>query len=62
MEAHLVRLAPLLLIDVVGGLVGFLIALGWWKASGRTMDRDAVMFITASYQLTPMVLCERVCV
>ena len=45
MEAHIIREAPVLLIDLVGGVVGFVIALGWWKGSGRTVDRDSTIFI-----------------
>jgi dolichol kinase len=35
---------PVIVIDAVAGLVGFLLALGWWKASGRELDRSAVVF------------------
>lgn len=45
MEAHIIKEAPVLLIDLVGGIVGFIIALGWWKVSGRTVDRDSTIFI-----------------
>lgn len=45
MEAHIIKAAPVLLIDLVGGMVGFIIALGWWKVSGRTVDRDSTIFI-----------------
>lgn len=45
MEAHIMKEAPVLLIDLVGGIVGFIIALGWWKVSGRTVDRDSTIFI-----------------
>jgi hypothetical protein len=44
-EAHIIKEAPVLLIDLVGGIVGFIIALGWWKVSGRTVDRDSTIFI-----------------
>jgi hypothetical protein len=44
-EAHIIKAAPVLLIDLVGGMVGFIIALGWWKVSGRTVDRDSTIFI-----------------
>lgn len=45
MEAHIIKEAPVLLIDLVGGIVGFIIALGWWKVSGRNVDRDSTIFI-----------------
>jgi hypothetical protein len=45
MEAHIMKEAPVLLIDLVGGIVGFIIAMGWWKVSGRTVDRDSTIFI-----------------
>jgi hypothetical protein len=45
MEAHIIKEAPVLLIDLIGGIVGFVIALGWWKVSGRTVDRDSTIFI-----------------
>lgn len=45
MEAHIIKEAPVLFIDLVGGIVGFIIALGWWKVSGRTVDRDSTIFI-----------------
>jgi hypothetical protein len=35
---------PVIIIDVVAGLVGFLLALGSWKASGREIDRNTVIF------------------
>ncbi len=27
------------------GIVGFIVSLGWGKASGRDMDRDTVLFL-----------------
>jgi hypothetical protein len=45
MEAHMIKEAPVLLIDLIGGIVGFVVALGWWKVSGRTVDRDSTIFI-----------------
>jgi hypothetical protein len=45
MEAHIIKEAPVLLIDLIGGVVGFILALGWWKISGRTVDRDSTIFI-----------------
>jgi hypothetical protein len=45
MEAHIMKEVPVLLIDLVGGIVGFIIALGWWKVSGRTVDRDSTIFL-----------------
>ena len=45
MEAHIIKEAPVLLIDLVGGIVGFVIALAWWKVSGRNLDRDSTIFI-----------------
>jgi hypothetical protein len=44
-EAHIIKELPVLMIDLVGGIVGFVIALGWWKVSGRTLDRDTTIFI-----------------
>jgi len=44
-EAHIIKEAPVLLIDLVGGIVGFVIALAWWKVSGRNLDRDSTIFI-----------------
>lgn len=37
--------APLLIIDLGVGCVGFLLSLGWVKTSGREMDRDTVLFL-----------------
>ena len=59
MEAHIIKEAPVLLIDLVGGIVGFFIALGWWKVSGRTVDRISTIFIAkifAGITLLGMVL------
>jgi hypothetical protein len=57
--AHIIKEAPVLMIDLVGGIVGFVIALGWWKVSGRTLDRDSTIFIAkifAGITLLGMVL------
>jgi hypothetical protein len=35
---------PAIVIDVVAGLVGFVLSLGWWKMSGRELDCSAVIF------------------
>ena len=32
-------------MDVAVGVVGFFIALGWWKISGRTVDRASTILI-----------------
>jgi hypothetical protein len=42
MEATILRYYPVLLIDLAVGLIGFGIGCGWWKASGRELDSDAV--------------------
>jgi hypothetical protein len=44
-ESQFLKELPVLIIDVVGAAVGFVIAISWWKASGRELDRDAVVFI-----------------
>ena len=49
MGAHLARAVPVLIIDVAGGLAGCSIALGWWKKSGRAVDRDSVMFLATLF-------------
>jgi hypothetical protein len=36
---------PGLFIDLGVGIGGFLLSLGWGRASGRTMDRDIVLFL-----------------
>jgi hypothetical protein len=41
--------APGLLIDVVFGMVGFLLAISWGKVSGRQMDRDTVLFLAKMF-------------
>jgi hypothetical protein len=45
MESGLTREFPVLIIDLVGGGLGFGIAIVWWKASGREVDRDAVLLM-----------------
>ena len=45
LEAHIVKILPVLLIAVVGGVGGFFLSLGWWKASGRAIDRDVVILM-----------------
>jgi hypothetical protein len=32
-------------MDVLVGIVGFALSAVWWKVSGRTLDRDAVIFM-----------------
>lgn len=49
MEAHITKEAPALFIDLIGGVVGFIVALGWWKASGRTVDRDSTIFLAKMF-------------
>ena len=44
-KADLIREAPVLFIDLIGGVVGYVIAIGWWKISGRTLDSDSAIFI-----------------
>lgn len=34
-----------LIMDVLVGIVGFALSAVWWKVSGRTLDRDAVIFM-----------------
>lgn len=34
-----------LMMDVLVGIVGFALSTVWWKVSGRTLDRDAVIFM-----------------
>jgi hypothetical protein len=36
---------PLVEIDVAAGVIGFLMAIGWGKASGGRVDRDTVLFL-----------------
>ncbi len=45
MESKIIKEIPVLLLDLLGGLAGFIISIAWWKASGRTLDSDAVIFI-----------------
>jgi hypothetical protein len=45
MEEKIIKELPVLIIDVVGGLVGFGLAVGWGKVSGRDMNRDTVVFL-----------------
>jgi hypothetical protein len=45
MESRFSREMPVLIIDLVGGGLGFGIAVIWWKVSGRDLDRDAVVLI-----------------
>ncbi len=45
MESRLIKELPVLVIDLVGGSLGFLMSVGWWKASGRALDRDTTIFI-----------------
>jgi hypothetical protein len=45
MEEKIVKELPVLLIDLVGSGLGFVIAVGWWKASGRDVDRQAIVFL-----------------
>ena len=41
--------APVLLIDLVAGTIGFLLAVSWGKVSGRDMDRDTVLFLAKMF-------------
>lgn len=36
---------PLVEIDIAVGVIGCLLALRWGKATGREMDRDAILFL-----------------
>jgi hypothetical protein len=45
MQHTLTKEAPALLIDVVLSVVAFLLMAGWWKVSGRELDRDATVFL-----------------
>ena len=44
MEAKLVRLEPLIILLLVMGFIGFFAILGWWKLSGREIDRSTILF------------------
>ena len=37
--------AFVLMMDVLVGIVGLALSTVWWKVSGRTLDRDAVIFM-----------------
>lgn len=37
--------AFVLMMDVLVGIVGLALSAVWWKVSGRTLDRDAVIFM-----------------
>lgn len=45
METRILKEAPAILIDLIVGAIGFAISIGWWKVSGRTVDRDSTIFI-----------------
>jgi hypothetical protein len=45
MQHTLTKEAPVLLIDVVMSVVAFFLMAGWWKVSGRQLDRDSVFFL-----------------
>lgn len=45
MEEKIVKELPVLLIDLVGSGLGFAMAAGWWKVSGRDLDRQGVVFL-----------------
>jgi hypothetical protein len=44
-ESKLAREIPLLMIALGIGIVGFALAVGWGKATGKTMDRATVVFL-----------------
>jgi hypothetical protein len=37
--------SPALIIDLVIGIAGFSLSVGWGKASGRKMDRGTMLFL-----------------
>jgi hypothetical protein len=39
----LAKEAPVRIIDIGAGIVGFVPSIGWWRLSGRTLDRDALI-------------------
>jgi hypothetical protein len=45
MQHTLTKEAPALLIDVVLSIVAFFLMAGWWKVSGRELDRDTTVFL-----------------
>jgi hypothetical protein len=45
MEAKIITVLPVLAIDLCVGLIGFILALGWWRVSGRGTDRDTIIFL-----------------
>jgi hypothetical protein len=44
MEHSFTNDAPVLVIDLAVGVVGFLLSIGWGAATGREMDRDNKVF------------------
>jgi hypothetical protein len=34
-----------LIIDIGAGIVGFVVSVGWWRLSGRKLDRDALILL-----------------
>ncbi len=49
MGAQFAKVLPVLIIDVIGSLIAFGIGLAWWKASGRELDRTAVVFMAKMF-------------
>jgi hypothetical protein len=39
------QVAPVLVIIAGAGIVAFVISIGWWRLSGRALDRDALIVI-----------------
>jgi hypothetical protein len=44
--AGISKLAPLLIIILGVGIVGFVLSLGWSKVAGGAWDRDKLLFLT----------------
>ncbi len=49
METQFIKVLPALIIDVIGSVIAFGIGLAWWKASGRELDRTAVVFMAKMF-------------
>lgn|GEM_PF-3002279 len=49
METQFVKVLPALIIDVIGSVIAFGIGLTWWKASGRELDRAAIVFMAKMF-------------
>ena len=49
MRMTLDRALPGIFVEVCTGIIGFILSLGWWKVTGRTVDRKVVLVLASIF-------------